>query len=129
MSFLVYLFLFPFLFLYIQKVLKSSYNNPEIAIKRKKIRFMMILKSFTLGNLISLCINIINLVIMIRLNYRFFFHNFYGTFLFLSYPSLDYRKRRRRHREELIINNKFSYGATTHDIHINLLCTSIYSIG
>ena len=32
MSFLVYLFLF----LYIWKVLKSSYNNPEIAIEKKK---------------------------------------------------------------------------------------------
>lgn len=32
MSFLVYLFLF----LYIWKVSKSSYNNPEIAIEKKK---------------------------------------------------------------------------------------------
>jgi hypothetical protein len=87
---------------------------------------MMILKSFTLDNLISLCINIINLVIIIRLNYRFFFTM---TFLSLSYPSVDYKKRRRRNREELIINNKFSYRATTHDIHINLLCTFTYSIG
>lgn len=33
MSFLVYLFLFLF---YIWKVSKSSYNNPEIAIEKKK---------------------------------------------------------------------------------------------
>jgi len=33
MSFLVYLFLFLF---YIWKVQKSSYNNPEIAIEKKR---------------------------------------------------------------------------------------------
>ncbi|KAJ6923957.1 hypothetical protein NC652_017311 [Populus alba x Populus x berolinensis] len=56
------------------------------------------------------------------------YHNFYKTFLSLSYPSLYYRKRKRRNREELIINNKFFYKAT-HDIHINLLFTSTCSIG
>lgn len=38
MSFLVYLFLFLYIYIwiYIWKVEKSSYNNPEIAIEKKK---------------------------------------------------------------------------------------------
>nr|YP_010568995.1 hypothetical protein RF1 [Prunus laurocerasus]UZC57302.1 hypothetical protein RF1 [Prunus laurocerasus] len=67
MSFLVYLFLF----LYIWKVKKSSYNNPEIAIEKKKGRFVMILKSFILGNLVSLCMKIINSVVVVGLYYGF----------------------------------------------------------
>nr|YP_010568077.1 hypothetical protein RF1 [Pygeum topengii]UZC55853.1 hypothetical protein RF1 [Pygeum topengii]UZC57471.1 hypothetical protein RF1 [Prunus sericea] len=69
MSFLVYLYLF--LFLYIWKVKKSSYNNPEIAIEKKKGRFVMILKSFILGNLVSLCMKIINSVVVVGLYYGF----------------------------------------------------------
>ncbi|KAL5550168.1 hypothetical protein UlMin_000344 [Ulmus minor] len=62
MSFLVY---------YIWKVKKSSYNNPEIEIEKKKGRFVMILKSFILGNLVSLCMKIINSVVVVGLYYGF----------------------------------------------------------
>nr|YP_010034486.1 hypothetical protein RF1 [Aponogeton abyssinicus]QOX09232.1 hypothetical protein RF1 [Aponogeton abyssinicus] len=64
MSFIVYLFLYM-----IWKVKKSSYNNREIAIEKKKGRFVMILKSFLLGNLLSLCIKIINSVTVIGFYY------------------------------------------------------------
>ncbi len=40
------------------KVKKSSYNNREIAIQKKRRRFVMILKFFLLGNPLSLCIKI-----------------------------------------------------------------------
>nr|QNU08309.1 Ycf1 [Dioscorea polystachya] len=56
---------------YIWKVKKSSYNNREIAIEKKKGRFVMILKSFLLGNLLSLCIKIINSVVVVGLYYGF----------------------------------------------------------
>ncbi|KAL5558141.1 hypothetical protein UlMin_034352 [Ulmus minor] len=62
MSFLVY---------YIWKVKKSSYNNPEIEIEKKKGRFVTILKSFILGNLVSLCMKIINWVVVVGLYYGF----------------------------------------------------------
>ena len=68
MSFLVYLFLFLF---YIWKVKKSSYNNPEIEIEKKKGRFVMIFQSFILGNLVSLCMKIINSVVVVGLYYGF----------------------------------------------------------
>nr|YP_010187101.1 YCF1 protein [Dicrastylis parvifolia]QVL24695.1 YCF1 protein [Dicrastylis parvifolia] len=68
MSFLVYLFLFLF---YIWKVEKSSYNNPIIAIEKKKGRFVMIFQSFLLGNLVSLCMKIINSVVVVGLYYGF----------------------------------------------------------
>lgn len=63
MSFRVYLFIW--------KVQKSSYNNPEIAIEKKKGGFGMILKSFLLGNLVSLCMKIINSVVVVGLYYGF----------------------------------------------------------
>nr|QFV18369.1 hypothetical chloroplast RF1 [Dichocarpum sutchuenense] len=66
MSFLAYLFLF-----YIWKVKKSSYNNREIAIEKRKGRFVMILKYFLLGNLLSLCMKIINSVVVVGLYYGF----------------------------------------------------------
>nr|YP_010040983.1 hypothetical protein RF1 [Craniotome furcata]QOZ41917.1 hypothetical protein RF1 [Craniotome furcata] len=68
MSFLVYLFLFLF---YIWKVQKSSYNNPEVAIEKKRGRFVMIFQSFLLGNLVSLCMKIINSVVVVGLYYGF----------------------------------------------------------
>nr|YP_010839081.1 Ycf1 [Allium ulleungense]WGF22513.1 Ycf1 [Allium ulleungense] len=56
---------------YIWKVKKSSYNNREIEIEKKKGRFVMILKSFLLGNLLSLCMKIINSVVVVGLYYGF----------------------------------------------------------
>nr|QNV48630.1 Ycf1 [Sansevieria trifasciata var. laurentii] len=56
---------------YIWKVNKSSYNNREIEIEKKKGRFVMILKSFLLGNLLSLCMKIINSVVVVGLYYGF----------------------------------------------------------
>ena len=50
---------------------KSSYSNREIAIEKKKGRFVMILKSFLLGNLLSLCMKIINSVVVVGLYYGF----------------------------------------------------------
>lgn len=56
---------------YIWKVQKSSYNNPEIEIEKKKGRFVMIFQSFILGNLVSLCMKIINSVVVVGLYYGF----------------------------------------------------------
>nr|YP_011028232.1 hypothetical protein RF1 [Epidendrum porpax]WNS59644.1 hypothetical protein RF1 [Epidendrum porpax] len=54
-----------------RKVKESSYNNREIAIEKKKGRFVMILKSFLLGNPLSLCMKIINSVVVVGLYYGF----------------------------------------------------------
>ncbi|KAJ6818965.1 hypothetical protein M6B38_404530 [Iris pallida] len=67
MSFIVYLFLS----FYIWKVKKSSYNNREIEIEKTGGTFVMILQSFLLGNLLSLCMKIINLVVVVGLYYGF----------------------------------------------------------
>nr|QUS63208.1 Ycf1 [Liparis kumokiri]QUS63294.1 Ycf1 [Liparis makinoana] len=53
------------------KVKESSYNNREIAIEKKKGRFVMIFKSFILGNPLSLCMKIINSVVVVGLYYGF----------------------------------------------------------
>nr|AKJ83510.1 Ycf1 [Alocasia macrorrhizos] len=53
------------------KVKESSYNNREIAIEKKKGRFVMIFKSFLLGNPLSLCMKIINSVVVVGLYYGF----------------------------------------------------------
>nr|YP_010520167.1 hypothetical protein RF1 [Phlomoides kirghisorum]UXP74814.1 hypothetical protein RF1 [Phlomoides kirghisorum]WJJ67748.1 hypothetical protein RF1 [Phlomoides kirghisorum] len=53
------------------KVQKSSYNNPEVAIEKKRGRFVMIFQSFLLGNLVSLCMKIINSVVVVGLYYGF----------------------------------------------------------
>nr|UHJ17411.1 Ycf1 [Aconitum sinomontanum] len=58
-------------YFYIWKVKKSSYNNREIAIEKIKGRFVMILKYFLLGNLLSLCMKIINSVVVVGLYYGF----------------------------------------------------------
>nr|YP_010159657.1 Ycf1 [Artocarpus hypargyreus]QRG32690.1 Ycf1 [Artocarpus hypargyreus] len=58
-------------YFYIWKVKKSSYNNPEIEIEKKKGRFVMIFQSFILGNLVSLCMKIINSVVVVGLYYGF----------------------------------------------------------
>ena len=50
---------------------KSSYNNPEIEIEKKKGRFVMIFQSFILGNLVSLCVKIINSAVVVGLYYGF----------------------------------------------------------
>ncbi|RZC92515.1 hypothetical protein C5167_041858, partial [Papaver somniferum] len=50
------------------KVKKSSYNNREITIEKKKGGFVMI---FLLGNLLSLSMKIINSVVVVRLYYGF----------------------------------------------------------
>ncbi|KAG6633506.1 hypothetical protein I3843_12G052000 [Carya illinoinensis] len=63
---------------------KSSYKNPEIAIEKKKGVFVMIFRYFILDNLISLCMKIINSVIMVELYYRFLTTFFTGpSYLFL----------------------------------------------
>nr|YP_010205728.1 YCF1 [Pinellia pedatisecta]UAX04072.1 YCF1 [Pinellia pedatisecta] len=53
------------------KVKKSSYNNREIAIQKKRRRFVMILKFFLLGNPLSLCMKIMNSVVIVGLYYGF----------------------------------------------------------
>nr|QJX68106.1 Ycf1 [Ficus erecta]WAN88725.1 Ycf1 [Ficus pumila] len=58
-------------YFYRWKVKKSSYNNPEIEIEKKKGRFVMIFQSFILGNLVSLCMKIINSVVVVGLYYGF----------------------------------------------------------
>nr|UXG56719.1 Ycf1 [Toona sinensis] len=58
-------------YFYIWKVKKSSYNNPEIEIEKKKGRFVMIFQSFILGNLVSLCMKIINSIVVVGLYYGF----------------------------------------------------------
>nr|QHB74271.1 Ycf1 [Ficus hirta] len=58
-------------YFYRWKVKKSSYNNPEIEIEKKKGRFVMIFQSFILGNLVSLCMKIINSAVVVGLYYGF----------------------------------------------------------
>lgn len=53
------------------EVKKSSYNNREVATQKKGRRFVMILKFFLLGNPLSLCMKIINSVVIVGLYYGF----------------------------------------------------------
>nr|QXI89188.1 hypothetical protein RF1 [Gentiana aristata] len=58
--------------------------NPEIAIKKKLGRFVMIFQSFLLGNLVSLCMKIINSVVVVGLYYGFLTAFYIGpSYLFL----------------------------------------------
>ncbi|XP_027357134.1 uncharacterized protein LOC113866509 [Abrus precatorius] len=58
---------------------KSLYNNPKIAIekesrncnRKEKERFAMIFQSFILDNLVSLCMKIINSIVVVGLYYGF----------------------------------------------------------
>lgn len=85
----------------------------------------MIFQSFLLGNLVSLCMKIINSVVVVGLYYGFLTTFSIGLLLSLPSPSSGYG---RRNREEGISNNWFYYG-TAHDVHIDLLCASASSIG
>ncbi|YP_004769992.1 hypothetical chloroplast RF19 (chloroplast) [Wolffia australiana] len=53
------------------EVKKSSYNNREVATQKKGRRFVMILKFFLLGNPLSLCMKILNSVVIVGLYYGF----------------------------------------------------------
>nr|QXI86370.1 hypothetical protein RF1 [Gentiana producta] len=58
--------------------------NPEIAIEKKLGRFVMIFQSFLLGNLVSLCMKIINSVVVVGLYYGFLTAFYIGpSYLFL----------------------------------------------
>ncbi|KAF4381291.1 hypothetical protein F8388_016247 [Cannabis sativa] len=103
----------------------------------EKNKGRMIFQSFKLGNLVSLCMKIINSVVVVGLYYGFLTTFSIGSsYLFLlhrallSLPSPSSRsgRRRRRNQEESINNNKFYY-ETAHDVHIDLLCASASSIG
>ncbi|KAJ6827432.1 hypothetical protein M6B38_368720 [Iris pallida] len=98
MSFIVYLFLS----FYIWKVKKSSYNNREIEIEKTGGTFVMILQSFLLGNLLSLCMKIINLVVVVGLYYGFMTTFIHRALLSLPSSSSGYG---RRNREGGISNN------------------------
>ena len=81
----------------------------------------MILKSFLLGNLLSLCMKIIDSVVVGGLYYGF-------LTTFSIGPSSLFLLRARVMEEGTISNNWFYYG-TAHDVHIDLLCASASSIG
>ena len=58
----------------------------------------MILKSFLLGNLVSLCMKIINSIVVVRLYYGFLTTFSIGPFLFLPSLSSSYGRRKRECR-------------------------------
>ena len=83
----------------------------------------MIFQSFLLGNLVSLCMKIINSVVVVGLYYGFLTTFSIGpSYLFLLQAQVM------EEGEEGISNNWFYYG-TAHDVHIDLLYASASSIG
>lgn len=80
----------------------------------------MIFQSFLLGNLVSLCMKIINSMVGL-------YYGFLTTFS-ISYLFLLRAQVMEEGTEKNKGNNLFYYG-TAHDVHIDLLCASASSIG
>uniref|UniRef100_A0A251SV90 Protein TIC 214 n=1 Tax=Helianthus annuus TaxID=4232 RepID=A0A251SV90_HELAN len=104
---------------------KSSYNNPEIAIEKKR-EVCDDFESFLLGNLVSLCMKIINSVVVVGLYYGF-------LTTFSIGPSISSFSESRLEEGEEGAEKKVSattgfYG-TAHNVHIDLLCASASSTG
>nr|QJD22343.1 hypothetical chloroplast RF19 [Euphorbia larica] len=71
MSFLVYLFLFLYSISIYMESLKIIIKYSRNCNRKEKGRFVMIFKSFILGNLVSLCMKILNSVVVVGLYYGF----------------------------------------------------------